>query len=226
MRSGLTCGAGARARAPVRMRAPAATASGRNVAVVSCLSPVGQPKQQWPQVWPGEQLRGISPQCTPSACRPSLSTSFCLLCSRMPARARRARPPQPRRLSRTAAPCRRARPGRRPHRLTGQAPAGRGNSRRLAAPDPGSRSSSRRRARHTGAITCARAAQRPGGLTGGDAAALPDGVQRAVVARRLEGRQAVLGGPLAAHMRGRAEACLPVDARAAAQRRARQDAHT
>ena len=52
---------------------------------MSCLSPVGQPKQQWPQVCAGLQLRGISPQCTPSFSRPAFSFWLGLLCSRIPA---------------------------------------------------------------------------------------------------------------------------------------------
>ena len=52
---------------------------------MSPLSPVGQPKQQWPQVCAGLQLRGISPQCTPSFSRPAFSFWLGLLCSKIPA---------------------------------------------------------------------------------------------------------------------------------------------
>ena len=59
--------------APVRILAPAATASARNVAVPSCFAPEAQPKPQQPQLWPASELRGISPQCTPRPSRPSFS---------------------------------------------------------------------------------------------------------------------------------------------------------
>ena len=70
--------------APARMKAPAATASARNVCVVSFFSPVAHPTQHPPQSPALAQLRGISPRCSPSASRPAPRQALWLECGATP----------------------------------------------------------------------------------------------------------------------------------------------